>query len=495
MKLKLIRQLKGCFRISRRDAIVISISGVIFVSTLFVVTRKCKRVIPSRASPFQVPNRTVEVGTAKKSEEKFRTPESNITVVGSECSNRRPSKDEIRYRANYWQVQAETGSPDTDGEIVVYSAFYDDRPSAGEHPWIRILGVRRLFPEVVQRMPLFCYVWYDNDVEPLIVGVDILVTGSDEYYLKGDVNYGQRLFSCPLPVDTARRTPKFVSIGERCINSTMLLPVQNPVRPLKWKHEFGICVELVFGWFPPEVIVEWIEAHALFGVTQVHIYNGSLYSNFSRSVFDYYTKKGLVNLVQMPPILDDYSIEGVRLGSPASLNDCMMRSMYSHRFVVPLDFDEFIVPRMHRNYSAMLDHINSENHLEEAYHTYAFRMAYFFQYFQPDQSKPRYSRTLRYRERTPPGDFMFGTKSFVDPRSCLSIFNHYCYLPLKETYPLAIDVNPSIAMIHHYRVACPFEPDQCEGYRAGKTLDDVALKFETILEQRVSLALKELKIV
>jgi len=61
----------------------------------------------------------------------------------------KPSQSEIRYRHTYWQVQQ-----DGQEDIVVYSAFYDNRPIVGVLPWIRILGVRRLSAK-----PLWCYVW------------------------------------------------------------------------------------------------------------------------------------------------------------------------------------------------------------------------------------------------------------------------------------------------------------------------------------------------
>ena len=59
----------------------------------------------------------------------------------------------------------------------------------------------------------------------------------------------------------------------------------------------------------------------------------------------------------MPPSVDSWSYNGVKLSSPSSLNDCLLANVYRYQFLVVIDFDEIIVPRMHRNYSTMLDYI------------------------------------------------------------------------------------------------------------------------------------------
>jgi len=41
---------------------------------------------------------------------------------------------------------------------------------------------------------------------------------------------------------------------------------------------------------------------------------------------------------------------------------------------------------------------------------------YFFKYFPEDESQPKVLSTLRLLHRAQPSDYLFGTKSFVDPR-------------------------------------------------------------------------------
>jgi len=92
----------------------------------------------------------------------------------------------------------------------------------------------------------------------------------------------------------------------------------------------------------------------------------------------------------------------VKLASPASLNDCMMRNVYRYRYAVVIDFDEVIVPRFHADYAQMVAHINRKFKLKAPPYTITFSNTYFFLSFQQDTKQPPYMRSLRFRRRVPP---------------------------------------------------------------------------------------------
>jgi len=85
------------------------------------------------------------------------------------------------------------------------------------------------------------------------------------------------------------------------------------------------------------------------------------------------------------------------------------------------------------------------------------------------------------------------SKSFVDPRSCLSVFNHYCLRPLRQpsTTLVHIHVNTDIARSHHYRT-CNFSNKSCAEYFAQETRDDIALRFKSRLQPAVKSVLHQL---
>ena len=428
----------------------------------------------------------------RNSIEEFELTLSVDLATMSTCAIVKPTMNDILYRNTHGQIQSEN---DGQSEVVVFSASYDDRPIVGYLPWIRILGVRRILKDI-EPEPLYCYVWYFNESAPFVARAGITVTGGEGFYNRNGYHYGQHLFSCQLERNHPR--PEFVSLSNKsCRKLTTSLPVNNYFRTSRWRDEFVTCGEPVFGNYPPELLVEWIEVHSLLGVTHSYIYNGSLSTKMNADVFDYYEKRGRLTLIQMPPpAVDDFSERGTRLGSPVALKDCMLRNMHTSRFIIPIDFDEIIVPRLHANYSTMIEHIDRTLNLKESHHTYAFRMAYFFQYFPHDVTQLRSLKTLRIRHRTPAGEFLFGSKSFVDPRRCLSVFNHYCWVRFpSSTDKVAIDVDPMFGLTHHYRRVCPFKSNVCRKYDEEKLADDMMLKFAEELKRRVLVVLEKLQII
>ena len=93
--------------------------------------------------------------------------------------------------------------------------------------------------------------------------------------------------------------------------------------------------------------------------------------------------------------------------------------------------------------------------------SYAFRNSYFW--IGCNNSDPTISNTyfFKYFKREKTNKFLYTTKSFTNPRLCLSIFNHYCYIPhlvsQRNTIRLGPkswthDVPQSLGLLHHYRV-------------------------------------------
>ena len=166
------------------------------------------------------------------------TSTGNLTTGKSTCAIVKPTMNDILFRNTHWQIQREN---DGQGEVVVFSAFYDDRPVVGYLPWIRILGVRRILKDTDPE-PLYCYVWYSNKSAPFVARAEITVTGGDGFYNRNGYNYGQRLFSCRLERNHPR--PEFVSLSNKsCRKLTTSLPVNSYFRASRWRDEFVTCGE------------------------------------------------------------------------------------------------------------------------------------------------------------------------------------------------------------------------------------------------------------
>jgi Glycosyltransferase family 92 len=168
------------------------------------------------------------------------------------------------------------------------------------------------------------------------------------------------------------------------------------------------------------------------------------------------------------------------------------------RFMIVIDTDEIIVPRTASNYSELIAELDRQRNVPgTSAFTYVFLNIYFLLDFPPDASRPKYLRTMQYRHRVLPKSYGYAPKSIVDPRQCSVSFNHYCarYLErpvprLKRTYRVPF----AAASSHHYRRCGKFYAYSCERLFAEKTADDFILKYEQLVDARVTSVLRELGI-
>ena len=79
-----------------------------------------------------------------------------------------------------------------------------------------------------------------------------------------------------------------------------------------------------------------------------------------------------------------------------------MRNVYRYRYTVVIDFDEIIVPRVHHNYSQLIERINLNYSVDARPHTYMFHNTYFFRDLTPDVLQPAHMRTAIFRRSAPP---------------------------------------------------------------------------------------------
>ena len=458
-------------------------TGLVIISTTVSFHQKTHTLLPSASGELISSQVSLDIMNSGKytfsdGERQGHLHDMNNTLENlahntTVCPNRlRPKPNDIRTRNTYWQMHM-NGTQ----EIHLYSAFYDDRPAVGIVPVIRIQAIA-----TPTTTPLYCHIWYDGHDHPLVVEVSVTSTGRGDTINK--IRYDQSLFTCTL--DSSLPVPTHVSVAmSHCGYSSIYLPIYIPVRS-KWKHEFGVCVVIAFGTIPTHSFVEWMEVTSMFGVTEINVYNGSM-STAMTPVFEYYEHTGVLRVHQMPPPTSDFGSRGTKLSSPASLNDCMLRNMYRYKYIIVIDFDEIIVPREHTNYHDMLAHIDKVERLSEPWLSYTFRNVYYFLDIGPTATQPEYSTVLRYQKRqSQPSAYLYAPKSFIDPRRCLSVFNHYCWKRFKNSYTpekWTIDVKPEIAMSHHYR-RCGFGK-KCIAMFNTTVVDAHMLTFNRTLVSRM----------
>ena len=237
------------------------------------------------------------------------------------CSNlRRPLADAVRTNGP-WQVQDSVKD-----KLVLYSAFYDDRPEAGVVPWIRILGVAKLASKTH-----YCQMWYPEQDEPYVTTVVVDVIGRSRGYIIRNTTYVQYMFSCRLA--GAKPVPSHVSVvADRCAQSTVYVPVERPVRA-EPDIEFGVCVAIAFGHIPTPVFVEWIELTWMLGVREFNVYDAGMVN--MTNVFDYYIRRGWLKVHQMPPPVPAETSPG-RSVKHTKDRVCVLSRFYPHALQIGL---------------------------------------------------------------------------------------------------------------------------------------------------------------
>ncbi len=364
----------------------------------------------------------------------------------------------------YWQVVN-----DPYQEIYLYSAFYDDRKAVAKSH-VRIVTIAQ-----EADTPLFCLIWYRNRLRPDAELVTKMISGP--VIIRSGRRFAPYIFSCEIP--TNRWPPEAVSVitTESIVPST-LMNVHLPERPAV-PFDFGVCVSVSYGYPDPKRIVEWIELHKTWGVSEIVIYNNNLTEKTLR-VFDYYVQQGFVDLREAPDCMDIKGELTTLLNMSPTLNDCMYRNMYRFNKIIVVDLDEIIVPRQHANYQIMLDAIDEEHIQQHPYQSYMFTNVYFFLDFPAEQTSMPFLTICNFFKRIKPSKYGYSIKSITDPQVCIALQNHLCWhvFPKYNTSDWLISVNSSVSMNQHYKTCHLDEyegkPGLCEKVmREEGVVDDI----------------------
>ncbi len=379
-----------------------------------------------------------------------------------------------------------------DAQLFTFSAIFDNRPLSGSRPVVRIQAYTSNATEQLR-----CYFLTDDFIQ--LQNSDVTKRTVGRVHRIQGAKYFQLQYTCRLPSNEARPIAVTMSTDWCCHGNHSFIPIHYPEHSdlaessSSWTHTFGICVAATYGRLQPDIFVEWVEFYRMMGVTEIHMYNASV-SSSNDQMFQYYVRHGVLVFHNVTIPVDDVTFEGVSLVTIAYFNDCMLRNMYRYKYLIVVDVDEFLVPRTTSNFTSLFPAIDAKEGLKEQWYSYTFRNTYYFDHFPQDTSQPSYLRTLRFRHRIKYSPFLYAGKSAVDPRRCLSLFNHHCWIRFPNTPSRwTIDVDPELARSHHYR-KCGFKRQRCDNYIEKKMPDDITMRYKVELHERVSVVLKDLRI-
>lgn len=278
--------------------------------------------------------------------------------------------------------------------------------------------------------------------------------------------------------------------------------------------KFAVCVKPMYGELRTDQLVrliEWIEIHKLLGISEFHFYNATLHVRDQKvkAMFELYN-----TLIRMHPFdvgftsqfgtlsnrvrnNDLYSEEyrSSDISARAAFTHCLYTNYRRVQYVLIIDFDEVLLPRIHHDYVTMIDWLLRSRPAYNQASSISFDMVMFFDYYGADVTQPSYLHTLQYRKRitaklNKEKHTTVFSKSFIKPDSCVLAFHHACVESVMADNVKSVMFVPQyIGLLHHYRYNDKFN------FTAKNVVqDDVIFKFKDRLQRAVETRLKQLNI-
>ncbi|XP_053609950.1 uncharacterized protein LOC128674954 [Plodia interpunctella] len=228
--------------------------------------------------------------------------------------------------------------------VSLYAAYYDQRQP---QRFVRILA-KFQGRNISIEEPLFCQTrplnTYEDSVE--VVAAKPLEIWWHEWDVSLSKVETPLLLSCPLTEPL--NGPAIVSIvTEPCNNPTNAFILESNENTFKNKKSFTICVkDMNFDNDVSQNLVEWIETNKLLGVDIIDMYIDKVEKETERILL-HYREKGYVRLFQVPiKNKPERSLWQRRRDHILTYNDCLYRNIQDSEFIIPLDVDEIILPKI-----------------------------------------------------------------------------------------------------------------------------------------------------
>ncbi|CAD5115041.1 unnamed protein product [Dimorphilus gyrociliatus] len=264
-------------------------------------------------------------------------------------------------------------------------------------------------------------------------------------------------FAIQCPVDDIYPIPTFITVS-RGVDSAIL----KIERPYPGNEAITVCVPLVYGSFDAGMLIEWFEYLKFFGVSMVEIAMWEVPSSVSQ-IFDYYEKQGflLVNKMEIPFKIDLYEPDNERLPSskpkflkafvPIALHECLTMNALRSRYILSLDFDEFIYLNI-SVFPSFIELVDSYvgNKKTSTVQVQTGKIKFDVTCGRK-LSSPHFIISHKFREDFSVMTYNDNPKSFMSTSNCPFIGNHYCMWRNERFQKHYLRVPTSHAFIAHFR--------------------------------------------
>ncbi|XP_013788844.2 beta-1,4-galactosyltransferase galt-1-like [Limulus polyphemus] len=362
----------------------------------------------------------------------------------------------------------------TKDKFLVFSAYYDDR----RVQLIRVIAAAR----TRNADKVMCKFWFaDGYSSTTVPAFNKLI--QENWNLK----YSAYFVLCPLSKALPSVPERVSIITSENAEITNWLVVHNNKQNVTSPHGIAVCVKPVhYDYNKLLSFIEFIELNKIFGVEHFILYNDTIGRDVA-CVMRQYMANGIMSV--LPWKLDMVSQKEIRTeGLFAALNDCLYRTMYRFRFVLMIDFDEFIVPHKSDSLTEMLEVVAKNKPLKTG--AYSFQNSFFYLQW-PSDAKSRslplrlitLEKTVRKLKFHPHKQ---RSKCIVLPERVVEMGNHFVweFLPGRAM----ANVHSDIGFLHHYRI-CEFGGNDC--INTTSRVDRRIYRWKDQLVQAVQTRLKD----
>jgi hypothetical protein len=396
-----------------------------------------------------------------------------------------------------WQVTSTSN-----GTFYFYSAYFDDREALKNNSVVRILA---LIDKIDVSVKAYCQFWFDGMRTPIIVEVREYIMTWPKLWgtnVKGATPY---IITCPNPLSNISLVPQYVSFVEQeCGNANNIFEIQNKRPKSGHKEKFLISVKALD--FKDDIsllLIEWLEILKIFEVNKVEIFIVNAHPNVIQ-VLKFYQAENFVTIkfIKFPHEFPNHQHENFFQWLQSELvayHDSFYENMYLYEYMVPLDIDEFIIPKNieDRTWSDILKRLNEktkdEKQVIDAFP--AMNMYFLLKSIHKDEKIPGIPKKLRFLSNiyraanfTPKNG---GAKSFMRMDRVEIVHNHFPQKCFERKDCKWYVMPPEIGQNVHYKTDCP--NPECKESLQNPVRDTTLWKYKDEILKNVNSTIEKLK--
>ncbi|CAG5046054.1 unnamed protein product [Parnassius apollo] len=190
------------------------------------------------------------------------------------------------------------------------------------------------------------------------------------------------LLSCPL-TDSLYDLSVVSIVTEPCEDPVNAFVLKLTRKLTEYKRTFTICVkDMNFNKNIAQNLIEWIETNKILGVDLIDVYIDEI-TEETQNVLLRYKDQGYVRLFHVPiKYRFERSLWQRRRDHLVTYNDCLYRNLAESEYIVPLDVDEILLPKIAFNLSELLRRLRKYGWNPKEYSAILVQNVFFFDFMQ-----------------------------------------------------------------------------------------------------------------